>query len=72
MWIEIFLVAVIILLLGWILFSGSGVYRQRKLLADARRLADEVHRLREANEALRAALAAEQRETQTGSVAETP
>ena len=66
MWIEIFLVAVIILLLGWILFSGSGVYRQRKLLADVRRLADEVHRLQEANEALRTALAAEQRKTQTG------
>ena len=62
--IEIFLVGVIILLLGWILFSGSGVYRQRKLLADVQRLADEVHRLREANEALRAALA-EQPKTQT-------
>lgn len=53
MWVESFLVIIILLLLGWVLFSGSGVFRRRNLLREINSLQDEVQMLREANEALR-------------------
>jgi len=54
-WIEIFLVAIILLLLGWILYSGGGL-RQRKLQQEIASQREELRVLREANESLRNAL----------------
>ncbi|RLG57094.1 MAG: hypothetical protein DRN83_02630 [Hadesarchaea archaeon] len=59
MWIVVFLVGIIILLMAWILFfGGAGVTHQRKLRKEITRLKDELSRLQEANEALRATLGA--------------
>ncbi|MEM3421522.1 MAG: hypothetical protein QW315_04615 [Candidatus Hadarchaeum sp.] len=54
-WIEIFLVAIILILLGWILYSGGGS-RQRKLQQEIEAQREELRVLREANESLRNAL----------------
>ncbi|MGQ9788276.1 MAG: hypothetical protein ACUVQM_03075 [Candidatus Hadarchaeaceae archaeon] len=51
-WIEIFLVAVILILVGWILYSGGGA-RQRKLQQEIEAQREELRVLREANESLR-------------------
>lgn len=56
MWVEIFLVVIILILLGWILFSSSGIYRQRKSRREISVLQEELRRMRDANEALREAL----------------
>lgn len=54
-WIEIFLAAVILLLVGWILYSGGG-RRQGKLQGEVTAQRDELRVLREANESLRSSL----------------
>jgi len=54
-WIEIFLVAIILILLGWILYSGGGS-RHRKLQQEIAAQREELRVLREANESLRNAL----------------
>jgi len=51
-WIEIFLVAIIFLLLGWILYYGGGI-KQRRLQEQVRSQQEELRILKEANEALR-------------------
>ena len=56
MWIVVFLVAVIIFLMGMILFGGGGVSRQRKLQREISVLREELRMLRDANEALRESL----------------
>jgi outer membrane murein-binding lipoprotein Lpp len=53
MWTEIFLILVILAILGWILFSGGGTFRTRRLSGEISRLREEVGRLRSVNEALR-------------------
>lgn len=56
MWIVAFLVAIIILLMGMILFGGGGVSRQRRLQREISALSEELRRTQEANEALRGSL----------------
>lgn len=56
-WIIPFLVGIIILLMVWILFfGGGGIAKQRKLRKEIDTLREELGRLHEANEALRATL----------------
>ncbi|MFH1821516.1 MAG: hypothetical protein ABH852_03630 [Methanobacteriota archaeon] len=54
-WIEVFMSAIILLLLGWILYTGGGP-RQRKLQQEVIAQRDELRVLREANESLRSSL----------------
>ena len=56
MWVEALLVAIILLLLGIILFSGGGIARRRELSGEVDSLRKEVQRLQDANEALRGSL----------------
>jgi len=54
-WIEIFLVAVILVLFGWILYGG-GASRRGKLHQELISQREEIRVLREANESLRSSL----------------
>lgn len=56
MWIVAFLVAIILILMGVILFGGGGVLRQRRLRAEMSSLREELRRVQDANEALRRSL----------------
>ncbi len=62
MWTEAFLIFIIFVLLGWMLFSGEGRFKTRKLRAQVDDLRNELERLRGANEALRSKLEAEEEE----------
>jgi outer membrane murein-binding lipoprotein Lpp len=62
MWTEAFLIFVILILLGWMLFSGEGRFKTRKLRAQVDSLRDELERLRSTNEALRSKLEADEQE----------
>ncbi len=59
MWVLAFLVFIILLLLGIILFSGGSVTRRRELLKEISSLRKETQRLQDANEALRGSLVIE-------------
>ncbi|MEM2908398.1 MAG: hypothetical protein QXP65_04300 [Candidatus Hadarchaeales archaeon] len=59
MWTEAFLIFIILVLLGWVLFSGEGRFKARKLRTQVDSLRDELERLRSTNEALRSKLEAE-------------
>ncbi len=73
MWIVAFLVGIIVLLMTWMFFfGGAGVSHQRKLRREIERLREELGRLQEANEALRAKLGvgAEERFRRYGNLSE--
>lgn len=57
MWIVVFLAAIIIILIGVILFGG-GVTKQRKLRGEINALKEELRRAKEANEAVRRSIGA--------------
>ncbi len=59
---EILLVLVILALLAWVLFSGGGTFRTRRLSAEIGRLHKEIELLRGVNEALRGGLGSAQAE----------
>lgn len=62
MWLETILVITIIALIFWIVFFGGGTLRTQKLTFKIRNLQDELKRIRDANEGLRASLESEHRE----------
>lgn len=62
MWLEVVLLIVIIALISWIVFFGGGTLRTQKLTFKIRNLQDELKRLKDVNEVLRASLEAEHRE----------
>lgn len=55
-WIEMFLVAVILIMFGWILYNGPGISRKSKLKQEVVAQRDELRVLREANDSLRSSL----------------
>ncbi len=56
MWLEAILVLIIIPLILWIAFFGGGTLRTQKLTFRIRNLQDELQRIKDANEGLRASL----------------
>jgi hypothetical protein len=52
-WVETLLTVIILLLLGWILFSRSGSFKSRALRKEVKTLGEDARILGEANEALR-------------------
>lgn len=60
MWQEAFLVLVILALLAWVLFSGGGTFRTRRIKAEINGLREELAKMRSINEALRNRLDSEQ------------
>ncbi len=55
-WIEIFLIAVILIMFGWIIYNGPGISRKNRLKQEVIAQRDELRVLRDANESLRNSL----------------